>query len=297
MPRFLIRYLLYPVLACATLAYLVHELSKPRQDIGAHHGGFIGGMVLSLVLIEALWPLRAEWRMSPRLLWRRDLPFLLLGAATIGMGNVLGSWVVLHHGALHPGWLARWPVWPTALLSLMVTDGLWYALHRACHEGKGSVGQWLWRMHAAHHLPAQVHVLMHAVAHPFNTVLVRLLLTVPPWLLGVPPEALFVANTITGVQGLVSHFNVDIRVGWLNRVLVGTELHRWHHAAGVQGNYAAVLSVWDQLCGSWVHRPGQHPTRLGVADPASHPVDTDLVGVLMAPMTMRPSRDAPTAKA
>ena len=30
------------------------------------------------------------------------------------------------------------------------------------------------------------------------------------------------ASVITGFQGLVSHFNVDSRVGWLNYVLSGT---------------------------------------------------------------------------
>jgi sterol desaturase/sphingolipid hydroxylase (fatty acid hydroxylase superfamily) len=284
MPRFLIRYLLYPVLACATLAYLLTELSRPRQALGAHHGWFIGGVVISLVLIESLWPLRTAWRMTGRLFWRRDLPFLLLGGATIGAGNVLGGWVVLHHGMAHPGWLSGLPVWPAALLSLLITDGLWYAVHRACHEAQGPWGQWLWRVHAAHHLPSQVYVFMHAIAHPFNTLIVRLLLTVPPWLLGVPPEALFVANVVTGVQGLVSHFNVDSRVGWVNRVLVGTELHRWHHAADVRGNYAAVLSIWDQLFGSFVYRPGHDPLRLGVAEPEANPSDMALGAVLMAPI-------------
>jgi sterol desaturase/sphingolipid hydroxylase (fatty acid hydroxylase superfamily) len=86
------------------------------------------------------------------------------------------------------------------------------------------------------------------------------------------------------VQGLVSHFNVDSRVGWVNRVLVGTELHRWHHAAGVNGNYAAALSIWDQLFGSFVYRPGVEPDRLGVEEPNSLPADTEIVQVLLEPL-------------
>ena len=86
------------------------------------------------------------------------------------------------------------------------------------------------------------------------------------------------------MQGLVSHFNVDSRVGVLNHLLVGTELHRWHHAVGVQGNYAAVLPMWDRLFGTYVYRPGETPEGLGVDEPGALPADTEWVRVLMDPM-------------
>lgn len=284
MVRVFIRYLAYPCIGVVTIAYLAHQLALPREELGAMHGLFIAALVLALVLLETFWPMQKRWRMTSPLFLRRDLPFLALGAATVGGGNVAASWAVLHMGWLQPtAWLSGLPVLPAALLSLLVTDGLWYALHRASHEGKGALGRWLWRVHAAHHLPQQVYVLMHAVAHPLNTIMVRLILTVPPWLLGVSVEALFVANVVTGVQGLVSHFNVDSRVGFLNRLLMGTELHRWHHAVGVQGNYAAVLPIWDQLFGTYVYRPGQAPDGLGVDEPGALPADTELVRVLMDP--------------
>lgn len=282
--RFVIRHLVYPIIAFVTLAYLWRELRQPLEHMGAHHGWFVGGLVVSLALLETFWPLETRWRMDRRLFFRRDLPFLVIGAVTIAAGNAAASWLLLHHGAATPTrWLTALPVVPAASITLLITDGLWYGVHRAAHEGKGPVGRWLWRMHAAHHLPGQVYVLMHAVAHPLNTVIVRLLLTVPPWLMGVRPEALFVANAITGVQGLVSHFNVDSRVGWINRLLMGTELHRWHHAAGTLGNYGAMLSIWDQLGGSFVYRPGENPDRLGIEEPSSYPRDTEIWQVLREP--------------
>lgn len=287
--RLVIRYGVYPIIAFVTLAYLWRELQRPADLMGAHHGWFVGGLVVSLALLEALWPLETRWRMDRRLFFRRDLPFLVIGGVTIAAGNAAASWVLLQHGSATPtNWLTDLPVAPAAFITLLITDGLWYAVHRAAHEGKGPIGRWLWRMHAAHHLPGQVYVLMHAVAHPLNTVIVRLLLTVPPWLMGVRPEALFLANVITGVQGLVSHFNVDSRVGWINRLLMGTELHRWHHAAGTRGNYGAVLSIWDQLWGSFVYRPGVNPDRLGIEAPSSYPRDTEIWQVLREPFGFSP---------
>lgn len=285
---------LYPLVAVVTALYLWHDLSGASQASrapGAHHGVFIALMVAGLVAVESLRPLQRRWCMTWRLLLRRDLPFMLIGALTIGAGNALAAWVILHHGLTPPvTWLRDVPILPAALLSLLVTDGLWYAVHRYCHEGRSAFGRWCWRMHAAHHRPGQVYVLMHAVAHPLNTVIVRLLLTLPPWLMGIAPEALYVATVVTSVQGLVSHFNADSRAGWLNRLLIGTELHRWHHAAGVGGhcNYGAVLSVWDQLFGTFVFRPGDDPPDLGVEASQRLPRETDLVAVLLEPL--RPGR-------
>jgi sterol desaturase/sphingolipid hydroxylase (fatty acid hydroxylase superfamily) len=53
---------------------------------------------------------------------------------------------------------------------------------------------------------------------------VRAILTIPPYLMGFSPEVLFATNVVIGFQGLVSHFNVNSRVAWLNYLLVGTEL-------------------------------------------------------------------------
>lgn len=284
MAPLLVRHGLYPLLALSTLAYLAFELTRPAPQLGNAYPLYLAGIVLVMLAAEWRWPLRAEWRMTGRLLLRRDLPFMALGGATIAGVNAAGAAVVLHHGLQRPALLAGWPLLPAMLLTLLVGDGLWYAVHRACHEARGPLGRWLWRVHVAHHLPAQVYVMMHPVGHPLSGAIVRVLLALPPWLLGVPGPALFAAGVVTGFQGLVSHFNVDSRAGVLDHVLMGTELHRWHHAAGVQGNYAAVLSIWDRLFGTLVRRPGEFPPRLGVDRPQEHPESTDLAAVLAEPL-------------
>lgn len=48
--------------------------------------------------------------------------------------------------------------------------------------------------------------------------------------LGATREAVFAAGGIIGLQGLVSHCNVDLRAGWFNYLFAGTELHRYHHS-------------------------------------------------------------------
>lgn len=100
-------------------------------------------------------------------------------------------------------------------------------------------------------------------------------------------------HAIVAVQGLVSHPNLDIRVGALNRVLMGTELHRWHHAVGLRGDYAGVLSLWDGLGGSLVYRPGEQPARLGVEPSPQGPSDTQLLDLLAEPLGLTRRGAAP----
>ena len=290
-----LRYYLYPLLAAITLAYLAYELSGSREGIGHRYGWYLAGMVVVMVLIEMWHPLRSEWRMTKATFWRRDLPFLALGASTIAAINYLAAIMATGHslsrGTSHEHMLLL----PGVIIALLTTDFLWYWVHRMSHEAHGKVGLFLWRVHAAHHLPRQVYVLMHAIGHPINAIIVRAILTLPLFVLGFSPEVVFTASVITAFQGLVSHFNVDSRVGWLNYLFVGTELHRYHHSANQfeAKNFGAVVSIWDQLFGTFYYRPGQVPSTLGVDHATSYPLDTKILDVVAYPFRGHRSSGAP----
>jgi sterol desaturase/sphingolipid hydroxylase (fatty acid hydroxylase superfamily) len=126
---------------------------------------------------------------------------------------------------------------------------------------------------------------VYVVAHPINAIVVRLILTAPLFFLGFSTEAIFVASVIVGLQGVVSHLNVDIRAGWLNYVLVGTELHRYHHSADAAEamNYGTVVPFWDIIFGTFIYRPGIPPCALGVSSPSEYPADREILHVLGLP--------------
>jgi sterol desaturase/sphingolipid hydroxylase (fatty acid hydroxylase superfamily) len=126
---------------------------------------------------------------------------------------------------------------------------------------------------------------VYVVAHPINAIVVRFILTAPLFFLGFSTEAIFVASVIVGLQGVVSHLNVDIRAGWLNYVLVGTELHRYHHSADAAEamNYGAVVPLWDIVFGTFIYRPGIPPCALGVSSPSEYPADREILHVLGLP--------------
>lgn len=280
-----IQYGLYPLLFAAMLGYAALEVSLPAGQVGSYYGIYLIALVVVMLLVETLHPLRTEWQMTRASFLRRDLPYLLIGGLTLGLINYGAGWAILHFGMTRGASHAALPLVPAVLLALIIPDFLWYWVHRLSHEGRGRIGQWLWKMHLAHHLPQQVYLLMHGVAHPLNTIIVRVIMTVPMFLLGFSTEALFVANLVVGLQGLVSHFNVDIRAGWANYFLMGTELHRYHHSAdpAEAKNYAAVVTLWDQLFGTFYYRPGTLAKRLGVEDPEHYPRDRELIKVLALP--------------
>jgi sterol desaturase/sphingolipid hydroxylase (fatty acid hydroxylase superfamily) len=102
-------------------------------------------------------------------------------------------------------------------------------------------------------------------------------------------EAALIATLLIDLQSLISHFNVDLRAGFLNYIFIGTETHRTHHGAVAKdgGNYGNTLAVWDLLFGTFHYQPGVFPERLGVEDPDDYPGSNDWLRVVALPWRMR----------
>ncbi|MFS2136052.1 sterol desaturase family protein [Duganella sp. Dugasp56] len=276
-------YLFYPLALAATLVFIHAAVGGRLGPLGQAYPVYLLTLIATMVALERLAPMRSEWNMTRASFLRRDLPMLVVNGATIAATTQAVTWLAgrhaglpLHHSAL------PWQV--EAVCAVLMSDFLWYWLHRYSHEGRGWLGRWLWKTHAVHHLPGEVYVFMHVVGHPINSAYVRVLLMLPAILFGFSPAAVFAASAFNGFQGLVSHFNVDARAGWFNRLLIGTELHRFHHSANLDeaGNYGATVSIWDQLFGTF-RLPGTAPERLGVADREQYPGDRQLVRLLGLP--------------
>ena len=165
-----LQYGLYPFLLIAMLGYAALELSLPAGQVGRYYAYYLSALVVLMLLVETLHPLRSEWRMTKASFLRRDLPFMLIGGISIGLSNYAAGWAALHFGLARGDAHAALPLVPAVLLALVIPDFIWYWVHRLSHEGRGRFGGWLWKMHLAHHLPQQVYLLMHAVAHPVNTI-------------------------------------------------------------------------------------------------------------------------------
>jgi sterol desaturase/sphingolipid hydroxylase (fatty acid hydroxylase superfamily) len=289
-----VKYGFYPVALGITFLFIYLETQGVLGPLGKAYPVYLGLTIATMVALEWLVPVRTEWAMTWRSFLRRDLPMLMVNGATIA-ATTSAVTALAHWVGSGPATSAHWlPWWAEAIAAILISDFMWYWVHRHSHEGRGRVGQWLWKTHVLHHLPEQVYVFMHVVGHPINSAYVRVILMLPPIAFGFSDEGIFAAAVLTGFQGLMTHFNVDVRAGWLNRVFMGTELHRYHHSADPQEgkNYAAVVTLWDQLFGTYDHHPGIQPVALGVHDRGTYP-ENDEWGALMAiPLNGGSSRTA-----
>lgn len=278
-----IRYALYPLLLLGTLT--LFGLSVALQwSLGSVLLWMGAGRLALLLLVEALHPARPQWRMS----WasfRRDLKYMAVNGGLSGLLKLSIGWLALDLSRLNTGLVTGMPMVVEFLVLLLGFEFLQYGYHRLSHEGRGRWGEWLWKVHVAHHLPDKVYLLMHPVGHPLNMLLSLALVQLPLVMLGARPETVFLFNALMGLQGLVSHLNVDIEAGPLNYLLVGTELHRYHHSSAREeaGNYGVLTPFWDLVFGTFVYRPGRLPDGLGVDTPAQYPDSNALLKVLMLP--------------
>jgi sterol desaturase/sphingolipid hydroxylase (fatty acid hydroxylase superfamily) len=241
------------------------------------------GRFTILLVVEYIYPINKNWKMT----WKsffRDLKYaFVVGVISFGIKYLIGLYAIKN--AVYHSVLSDLPVILSAIIALLCYEFLQYWFHRISHESKGKFGTFLWKVHAAHHLPDKVYLLMHPVSHPINAIVVLLISQIVFVGLGVNGQALLLINTIIGLQGLISHFNVEIKAGWLNYVFIGTELHRFHHSADVHEaqNFGAVLTVWDLIFGTFYYSKDAVPKEIGVFQPENYPDSNDIFKVIAFP--------------
>lgn len=267
--RSLVRWGLYPA-SWAALLFGFHRIMGWGQDPRMVWSQTTGALLVFYLVIEIMLPYQKRWAMTWASLWV-DLRYVAFnGISVTAISAALGLATITIAGT-HAGPASNWSIAAQLIAALLIFEAINYSLHRAMHELRGPVGRFLWRTHAAHHMPPRLYLLMHAVFHPLNAVIIQAgAIILPIWLMGYSPQAAAMFLMVNGMHGLISHFNVDVRAGWMNYIFVGTELHRYHHSAVVTdaGNFGATLSIFDVLFGTFVYRPGVPPRDLGV-DPAS----------------------------
>jgi sterol desaturase/sphingolipid hydroxylase (fatty acid hydroxylase superfamily) len=208
---------------------------------------------LLIIWLEVQMPYRLSWRPSQREV-AEDSVFLALvhvmwpKLLSIGMAFVLFDLWNGREWLTYVIWPREWPVPMQAMMMALMVDSTRYWLHRISHE-------WgpLWRFHAVHHSPHRLYALNVGRFHPIDKGLQFLLDSMPFIIMGVPPAVLSLYFVFYAVNGFFQHSNADVKLGWLNYLMSGPELHRWHHSMWAQEsntNYGNHLIVWDWLFGT-----------------------------------------------
>ncbi|WP_337865636.1 sterol desaturase family protein [Ignavibacterium sp.] len=155
---------------------------------------------------------------------------------------------------------ANVPIWLQLIFFTVTHDIYIYWMHRWQHSNK-----WLWRIHEAHHSPKKVDWLSGSRSHALEILINQTVEFAPIVLLGSPPEVIAYKGVISAVWGMYIHSNINIKTGWLQKIINGPEMHRWHHSTGKgrNRNFATKLAIWDWLLGT-AYLPPSKPDEYGL---------------------------------
>lgn len=263
------QYAIYPMLMAGALTLLWALLALGAQLTWAPYL-VVAAIGSCVVLAERVMPYREVWR--PRLQdFAQDAAFLILVQMAMPFALVWGATLAIVASAETSGlrfnvWPNDWPILAQLALKVIAGDFLRYWLHRAAHTWAP-----LWRLHEVHHHPEKLYTTNVFRFHPVEKGLQFLLDTAPFILLGIGPQALAYYFVFYSISGLFQHSNIDVRLGWLNYIVSGPEVHRWHHSRKIEesnNNYAHSFVVWDLVFGTYFRPRGASVTTLGLLDPA-----------------------------
>lgn len=159
-------------------------------------------------------------------------------------------------------WPHGWETGFQVILMLLSADFLRYWLHRLSHEWPP-----LWRLHAVHHSPHKLYWFNVGRFHPIEKCLQMVFDTFPFIFLGVGKEVIALYLVFYSINGFIQHCNIQLKLGPLNYLISGPELHRWHHSRRVKEsnqNYGNNLIVWDLVFGTWFLPPSREVGELGL---------------------------------
>jgi sterol desaturase/sphingolipid hydroxylase (fatty acid hydroxylase superfamily) len=249
----MMRWLFFPLFMGATWAAAFAGFAT-----GVHLTVIVGAVMVAvwcgLSSAERGFPWRRDWHPSPDEA-KTDLAHNVLNS--LGFEVAKAGLVVAVAPLARLGvdlWPHAWPLLAQVGLSLLINEAMQYGLHRYAHESGES---WLWRMHAVHHAPRRVYWFNAAREHPVSSALFLGAGMAPLLALGIGERALALHALTTAVLGYFQHVNLDVRLGPLNWVIGGVELHRWHHSTQLgpsRSNYGDNLVLMDLMFGTY-HRP------------------------------------------
>jgi len=223
--------------------------------------------MLAVTWFEARIPYDLDWRPA----WndvRNDVLFLVVVQALLpkALAFVAATALVRQLDAsgfeLAASWPDQLPLGVQVVLMILGADLLRYGFHVLSHHHP-----LFWRLHAVHHSPQKLYWLNVGRFHPLEKALQFLLDALPFIVLGVGEKVLALYFVFYALNGFLQHSNVDARLGFLNHLISGPELHRWHHSRLPQesnANYGNNLIVWDTLFGTRFLPKGRRVRELGL---------------------------------
>ncbi|WP_154123981.1 sterol desaturase family protein [Grimontia hollisae] len=181
------------------------------------------------------------------------------------------------------------PLWLSAILSVVLLDGLIWFQHKLFHTVPV-----LWRLHAVHHADRDLDVTSGARFHPIEILLSMVIKFAAIAILGVPAVAVILFEVILSGMALFNHANVALPLSvdrWLRKVVVTPDMHRVHHSIHryeSDSNFGFNLAVWDRLFNTYRAQPkdGHDGMTIGIKSQREEKHVVWLTGLLVLPFRL-----------
>ncbi len=162
--------------------------------------------------------------------------------------------------------VTAYPIWAQLIFFIVLHDFYVYCLHRLQHA-------WplLWRTHEAHHATEEVDWLSGVRSHPLESIMYVTVEFAPIIILGAAPEVAIYKGAISAIWGMYIHSNLNMRMGKLQYIFNGPEMHRWHHASNDERafgrNFGTKLAIWDWIFRTRFLPPNEKANKYGISEP------------------------------
>lgn len=223
-------------------------------------GSIIASAIL-LMVFERLYPYRKQDLLRDG--FGTDLiMYALVQSFVLGVviSYIIG-YVDDHSSIDRVGTIRTQPMWIQLAIFFVVHDLYIYWFHRWQHSNA-----WLWRIHEAHHSTRDVDWLSGSRSHSIE-ILINQTIEFAPIMLLAAPEIAVMKGAIDAIWGMYIHSNINVRSGWLQYIINGPEMHRWHHALDEHAhnkNFSTKLAIWDWLFGTAYHPAHEKPRSYGL---------------------------------
>ena len=261
--RHLVSRIAYPaiILTGLFLHRILVNLGFPPQT-SAYISVTLGGAMIAL--LELRFPYEKSWLPKTSDV-KNDLLFMIFVQGILPKLLAFSSVLFLlgnQSGHSSAFWPHDFSPYLQAALMVIAAEFFRYWLHRLAHE-------WypLWRFHSVHHSPEKLYWFNVGRFHPLDKGLQFLFDAFPFIILSVSEEVLSIYFVFYALNGFFQHCNIHLRLGFLNYIISGPELHRWHHSLIIEEantNYGNNLIIWDLLFGTRFLPEGREVIDLGL---------------------------------
>lgn len=201
----------------------------------------VGAIVLEAAVLRGRWDRRSARASTLSAIGAFGGIALANRVLFIGLMQLVWSYRLLDLGLGPVAWIA----------AFLLYDFCFYVAHRAGHDVR-----LLWCFHSVHHTDERMQLTTAIRGSVLDFVYL-------PWffvwipILGIDPVLVLLVEVFGRLWGVAVHISPELvpnRLGPLERLVVTPSLHRVHHGRNLpylDRNYGEVLSIWDQLLGSY----------------------------------------------